>query len=73
MPHRPSNNGIILIILATAYHATVEGGHFMTNDREGYARATEVMNSKCLNDFRWSVVLRTGFKSIWIGIASKLQ
>ena len=59
--------------LATAYHATVEGGHFTTTGARGYARATEVMNSKCLNNFRWSVVLRTDKKEIWIGIASKLQ
>ena len=32
--------------LATAYHATVEGGHFTATDDNGHARATEVMNSK---------------------------
>ena len=58
--------------LATAYHATVEGGHFTTTGDNGYARAMEIMNSKCINDFRWSVVLRTD-EPIWIGIASKLQ
>ena len=31
------------------------------------------MNSKCSNNFRWSVVLRTNEKAVWIGIASKLQ
>ena len=50
----------------------MEGGHFTSTGEFGYARATEVLNSKCTNDFRWSVALRTD-KPIWIGIASKLQ
>ena len=50
----------------------MEGGHFTSTGDNGHARATGVMNSKCINDFRWSVALRTD-KPIWIGIASKLQ
>ena len=50
----------------------MEGGHFTATDDNGHARATEVMNSKCINDFRWSVALRTD-EPIWIGIATKLQ
>ena len=62
----------LIRFLATAYHATVEGGHFTATGDNSYARATEVMNSKCINDFRWSVALRTD-EPIWIGIATKLQ
>ena len=51
----------------------MEGGHFKTTGDNGYARATEVMNSKCSNNFRWSILLRTKKIPIWIGIASKLQ
>ena len=51
----------------------MEGGHITTTGDNGYARATEVMNSKCSNNFRWSVILRTDEKAVWMGIASKLQ
>ena len=51
----------------------MEGGHFTTTGDNGFARATKIMNSKCPNNFRWSVVLRTDKIPIWIGIASKLQ
>jgi hypothetical protein len=56
----------------TAYHALVEGGSFRKTDYYGFARATETMNSKCSNNFRWSIRLADGI-GIYIGIASKLR
>ena len=63
---------IIICFQATAYHAQVEGESFKKTGDYGFARATETMNSKCSNDFRWSVRITA---SAWmvIGIASKLQ
>ena len=52
--------------------ATVEGGDFKATEDQGYARATEIMNSKSTHDYRWSIRI-IGDESIYIGIASKLK
>ena len=58
--------------LVTAFFATVEGGVFKATEARGYARATEIMNSKSTHDYRWSIRI-IGQESIYIGIASKLK
>ena len=74
---------ILICFQATTYNATVDGGTFNQIDLRtkrgkflgntfGFARATEVMNSKSPNVFRWSIRLPRD-PPIYIGIASKLQ
>ena len=49
----------------------MEGGSFSPAQAGGYVRATEIMNSKSSNDFRWSVRL-TDSGWIGLGIASNV-
>ena len=49
----------------------MEGGKFESTDY-GFAKASKIMNTNSLNDFRWSVRL-TGGNWMNIGIASGLQ
>ena len=68
----------MLFVLATAYKANVEGGNFKTAVNFGSVRATEVMNCKSPNDFRWSARLTSGSPletspKTYIGITSELQ
>ena len=60
------------LLLVTSCNATVEGESFQSTEQAGYARATEIMNSESVNDFRWSVRI-TNDEKIYVGIASKLQ
>ena len=64
----------IIYFSATKYHANVNGASFVTDDDYGRARATEIMNSKSGNDYRWSVrITSIQNTSIYIGIASQFQ
>ena len=63
----------MLLVLATAYKATLEGGSFKTTDKFGSSRATQMMNSKSSNDFRWSARLTGEDTYTYIGITSQLQ
>ena len=45
----------------------------MATDDYGYARATEVMNTKTFHDIRWSVKITSRESWIDIGIATKLK
>ena len=55
------------------HNATIDGGTFKSSNGASYARASEVMNSKSPNDFRWSVRITGHVFDFYIGIASKLE
>ena len=71
IPNEPRKYNGLLFVLATAYRATVKVGNFKTAANFGSVRATEVMNCKSSNNFRWSVRLENS--GTYIGITSKLQ
>ena len=57
-------------ILESAFGAIVEGGYFRSTTAYGCARAREIMSTKSLSDYRWSVTLIKG-STIGVGIATE--
>ena len=59
---------------ATVYNGTVDGKTFKAGENSfSFARATEIMNSKSNNEFRWSVRTTGRVFNFYIGIATHLE
>ena len=50
---------------------TTRDGRFRATSNFGFARAKNILNAESPNDFRWSVIVASGYP-ISVGIASKL-
>ena len=60
------------LFLAKSFMADISlDGRFRATSNFGFARAKNILNTKSPNDFRWSVIVASGYP-IDVGIASKL-